>query len=446
MRIVISGYYGFGNRGDEAVLRGVLTALRRAGSVDVTVLSGDPGATRTLHGVCAVDRYNPLAVWRAVRSADLVISGGGGLIQDRTSARSSLYYLGVIALAAAAGVPVYLYAQGVGPLRRRWLRRAVGVVLRRVAGAGVRDEPSRELLKECGLPAAHVQVTADAAFALEPADSKETEEALASIGVEPGRQPLIGVVWRWPLAAGSLGSATHVLDSSQRSPGSKSTPEAAYRQGMAQAVAGFAEELGAKVVVIPFHPEQDDGEARAFAQAAREAGADARFVDLGQEPGSSGDRLNERPVPSDPRRLLALVGGMDLVFSVRFHGLVFAALAGKPAVALTYDPKVRHLAEALGVPWFVPEADPSRLRAALDAAWTERDRLSQRVAAQAALYRRRAFDEGVRALAFGRKMNRKADGPARRGTDPQTNLPPDPTANPSANDRGGGRSGGSRHE
>ncbi|HLS90479.1 MAG TPA: polysaccharide pyruvyl transferase CsaB, partial [Limnochordia bacterium] len=65
MRVVVSGYYGFGNTGDEAVLRGLITALRRAGSVEITVLSGNPRETRALHGVEAVDRYSLAAIWKA---------------------------------------------------------------------------------------------------------------------------------------------------------------------------------------------------------------------------------------------------------------------------------------------------------------------------------------------------------------------------------------------
>ena len=190
MRLLLSGYYGCGNAGDESVLEGALTALRRAGRVETTVLSGDPEATRALHGVQAVSRGDPRAIWRALGLADLLISGGGGLIQDRTSARSSLYYLGIIEMAQRAGVPVYLYSQGVGPLRRRWLRRVVGHSLRRVKGAGVRDEASGKLLEEIGVPGELITVTADAAFALRPPGPEESRKALAAIGVDAGQARL----------------------------------------------------------------------------------------------------------------------------------------------------------------------------------------------------------------------------------------------------------------
>lgn len=463
MRVVVSGYYGFGNTGDEAVLRGLITALRRAGSVEITVLSGNPQETQALHGVEAVDRYSLAAIWKAFRRADLVISGGGGLLQDRTSARSSLYYLAVIVLAAAAGKPVYVYGQGVGPLRRRWLRRAAGAVLRRARGIGVRDEASRELLEACGIPASCVHVTADAAFALETPDPEQTKQALEAIGVAPG-EPLIGVVWRWPLdpaVPGGAGlssipsspdrSASTSARASQGSPfffsssipsmsspparpssaspaslgsqgASQGSAEAApalvvtggssqhsaetgardrYRQEVAQAVAALAKKLGARVVVIPFHPQQDQAEAEAFCQAVHEAGADALCVrrsDTNTQQNSHG--VSERGGFRDPEHLLALVGGMDLVLTVRYHGLVFAALAGRPAVALAYDPKVRQLAEALGVPWLDPGEAPSRLSYVLEEAWHERASLGENLTHRAARFRERALAEGERALAL----------------------------------------------
>ncbi|HET8776301.1 MAG TPA: polysaccharide pyruvyl transferase CsaB, partial [Candidatus Limnocylindria bacterium] len=66
MRLVISGYYGFGNAGDDAVLAGMLELLGRAGldRADVSVLSADPPATRQAHDVRAVSRWNALAVAR----------------------------------------------------------------------------------------------------------------------------------------------------------------------------------------------------------------------------------------------------------------------------------------------------------------------------------------------------------------------------------------------
>lgn len=369
MRLVISGYFGYGNVGDEALLSGMLTALRRAGSIDPVVLSGDPEATRSLHGVEAVSRNHPRVMWRVLRQADLLISGPGGLIQDRTSARSSLYYLGVIEMAYRAGVPVYLYAQGFGPLRRPWLKRAAGASLKRIRGAGVRDEASRNLLLEIGVPGERVTYTADAAFALSPADPQESAKTLAEVGIEKERQRLIGVVWRQPLAD------------------SRVDPQR-FRQSAGDAIGHFARRLGAKVVVLPFHPAYDLTEVREFAAVVAGVGAEVVVLD------------EKAPEPPNPSRLLATVGGMDLMVCVRFHGLVFSALSGMPAVGIAYDPKVHHLAEELQVPRLLASNDLVGLSDALVQAWEERASLSGRMVARAEEFRKRAYEEGRRALAM----------------------------------------------
>ena len=76
--ILISGYYGFDNIGDESILRTLVTSLReRIPDCSLTVLSHDPTATREKYGVEAVERMSPLAIARAVRRCDMLISGGG---------------------------------------------------------------------------------------------------------------------------------------------------------------------------------------------------------------------------------------------------------------------------------------------------------------------------------------------------------------------------------
>src|SRR3989442_746454 len=116
-RVVISGYYGFGNAGDEAVLAGILGALRsRLPHADVVVLSGNPTQTHRLHGVRAMSRIT--GALRALPGADLFISGGGSLIQDVTRAGGAPYYLGLLGLAPGFARAAVVFAQGIGPLRR----------------------------------------------------------------------------------------------------------------------------------------------------------------------------------------------------------------------------------------------------------------------------------------------------------------------------------------
>ena len=160
MRLLLSGYYGFGNLGDEAILAGLARALTDRGH-EVTVLSSDPVATAQQHGVAAAHRTR--GVIGAVLRSDALISGGGGLLQDATSTRSLTYYLATIRLARLLGKRVAVYGQSLGPLTEEGKRR----VARALAGVPAfwRDEQSRDLARELGLDD---HATADAALLLAP--------------------------------------------------------------------------------------------------------------------------------------------------------------------------------------------------------------------------------------------------------------------------------------
>lgn len=101
-RLVISGYYGFGNAGDEAMLAAILEAiLEVVPDADITVISGNPGHTAANHGVKAIGRFDMFGILNAIGRCDLLISGGGSLLQDVTSKRSLYYYLSIITLATS---------------------------------------------------------------------------------------------------------------------------------------------------------------------------------------------------------------------------------------------------------------------------------------------------------------------------------------------------------
>jgi len=81
-RVLVSGYFGFGNIGDEAILVGMLNDLRALHSgLEFIVVSGDPKRTRALHGTASVPWKDILAIVEAARQSDLLVSSGG-LFQD----------------------------------------------------------------------------------------------------------------------------------------------------------------------------------------------------------------------------------------------------------------------------------------------------------------------------------------------------------------------------
>ncbi|HEX6972028.1 MAG TPA: polysaccharide pyruvyl transferase family protein, partial [Limnochordia bacterium] len=178
MTYVLAGYYGFANPGDEAMLAALIGGIRTADrGAHCVVLSADPPATIRQHGsgggVSAVRRDDPRAVWRALRQADLLIFGGGTLLQDVTGWLSPFYYLALIALARSAGCPVALHAQGFGPLRGRAARALAARWISACTSVSARDPDAAAALRDLyragpGRKAAEIAVVPDPAFALGP--------------------------------------------------------------------------------------------------------------------------------------------------------------------------------------------------------------------------------------------------------------------------------------
>ena len=150
MKAVVSGYYGFGNTGDEAIALAITRELKKQG-IDPVLLSNDPAESARLYGCEAVPRMQPLDVGRALLRSDLLLSGGGGLLQDKTSARTLTYYLAIIRMAKLMGKRVFVFNQSVGPLSEAG-RQQVQRGLRGV-DVIVRDRGSLELLTQLGVRA-----------------------------------------------------------------------------------------------------------------------------------------------------------------------------------------------------------------------------------------------------------------------------------------------------
>ncbi|MGC9317680.1 MAG: polysaccharide pyruvyl transferase CsaB [Armatimonadota bacterium] len=345
MRIVLSGYYGFGNAGDEAVLSAAAAELtRRLPEAELVALSGDPRATEDAHGVHAVRRWPPGALRRAIASADLMLSGGGSLLQDVTSLRSLAYYLLTMELARRARVPYAILSQGLGPLQS-WLgRRLVGHYLRAAEAVTVRDDQSADLARSLGVPEELITVGADPAFLLEPVRAAEAGAILGKAGVETSR-PQTGIVVRqWHGASQAL-------------------------PALAAIGRAAIEKWETGIVLLPFQVPEDLEITHELASLLPESAIVAR--------------------PLHPRALMAVIGQLEMLVAMRLHALVFAAAQAVPALGVAYDPKVVALCRAAGQAW-APLEERQRLAELAEKTWRSRE-------SRAGVRRRRAAELRKRA-------------------------------------------------
>lgn len=303
--IVISGYYGFGNAGDEAMLAAMIEVLTElASDVKITVISGNPADTRSRHGVASVYRLNYPEITRVLSRSQLLISGGGSLLQDVTSDRSLYYYLSIMMLAKKLSTPVMLYAQGIGPVRGRLAQGIMRYVGNMVDLITVRDEGSRDELKRLQITKPPVYVTADPVLAMHQVDKQAGRMILAKAGIE-SRLPLIGIsVREWK-------DWVH------------------YKQVLVQVADQAAAEFGARIVFLPMQWPEDVAVSKRVASRTKHGA-----IVLSEEYSTS--------------ELLSLVGNFDLLIGVRLHALIFAAIMHVPMVGISYDPKIERFLETLG--------------------------------------------------------------------------------------------------
>ena len=353
-RILMSGYYGFRNAGDEAILEAFVQSARTFPvPVQITVLSNTPAETAEKHGVRAVYRFRACSVLRAVWNTDVLVSGGGSLLQDKSSTRSIVYYLTIIRLAKLLGKSVMLYANGIGPVDRPANRRRVRRVVSRADMITLREESSRAELLDMGLKAPELHVTADPIFLLSGPDEAGAAEALRQAGVQKG-QPVIGISVR------KLGTG------------------ADFVRQMAGFCDRLTEELGYQVVFVAMQRPRDVTVSQEImAQMTRPA-----YI-LGSE--------------LSPEALIGTCGQMDLVIAMRLHTMLFAAKTQTPVIGLVCDPKIAYYLEKLQMPsgGAVEAFDPDQLMTQVKAVLANREMYQARLAAAVMEMDRGARENGA---------------------------------------------------
>jgi len=292
--IVISGYYGFNNLGDEAVLAGISSLLKeKSKDLKITVLSAEPEQTAERYGLNAVSRTSVIQILAALAEADLFISGGGSLLQDVTGSFSVPYYLGLAWLARLQGTKTVYYAQGAGPLNKKWSQLLTAFSLNRFELLGVRDQGSQNLLQEIGVKK-EIELTVDPVFALYDPLNNLKQQIKGKIEVGISVRP-------WSVD---------------------------YISELAAALNQFAEGKKIKFIIFPMHQGSDE---EISLQLKKKLTAEAEICDL----------------PPVPGEALKAFSQLDLFVGVRLHSLIFALLNQIPLLALSYDPKIEGLMSEL---------------------------------------------------------------------------------------------------
>lgn len=296
--ILISGYYGFKNSGDDALLKAIIRDLKSfKESPNIVVLSANPKETMSDYRVKAISRISPVSILRHMNNAEMLISGGGTLIQDRTSTKSLWYYLTIISLALRKNLKVMLYSNGIGPLEKKKNVRRTQKILERADLITLRDECSYETLRELGIKNEKVAVTADPALDLQIADKDRGECILINEGIDTSKKILGVSVRRW-----------QNLDDN-------------FEAEIAKACDYAYEKYGYYTVFLPMQSSRDMTISQNVRRRMR----------------SSSSIIKRRYNVED---MISIMSCFDLCVGMRLHTLIYAAINAVPLIGLVYDPKI----------------------------------------------------------------------------------------------------------
>ncbi len=311
-RILISGYYGFNNTGDDTVLDGIITALQQQYNgttpLELAVLSNQPGVTAKLFKIEAYNRWSIKEIYRQLKRSDLLIMGGGSLLQDVTSPRSVIYYLGIAWLAKRMGKPVVFYAQGIGPITQSISKYLMKQIANKVDIITVRDYRSLLELQNMGIHQPLMYLTADPALAMDPeqVDFSTGQTIFAKYGIAE-TDLIFGIsirIWR---------------------------NERAYLNTVAE-IADAMHEKGWKVVFIPMHHPMDIAPSQEIINKMKHR--------------KSAILIDEKNIHF--REVISMIGNVDFMLGMRLHAVILAGILGIPFTAISYDPKIDRFVESIG--------------------------------------------------------------------------------------------------
>jgi polysaccharide pyruvyl transferase CsaB len=305
-KILVTGYFGEGNHGDDAILLGLLEGLKNKG-IEVGAMSGSPEETTRYYGIPSFARRDLSAFDREIKSYDALVFAGGSIFQDVTSVKSVAYYSALVKKARAAGKKVILLGQGIGPLKTGCGKMLARKAFDSCSAIAVRDPQSAQALRELGVKVTP-RVTGDLAFLLpKPA----AEEGVQNYQV--GDMRTVGIAPR-PFGKGN------------------------------DVVQLFSElaRLLFQNKMMPVLMELDrtmDGQL---------------IAEIDKAAGGKVPSIKKLPTPMAVQQRMMR---MDCLIAMRLHAGILGATVGVPSYMVSYDPKVNAFASLMDLPTPPPLKD-----------------------------------------------------------------------------------------
>ena len=302
--IILSGYYGYDNSGDDALLEAVISALRKEKEdLSILVLSKKPQEAMKAHSVYSVNRSNFFSIRKYMKKSRLFIYGGGSLIQDITSTQSLVYYTFLLWLARHHGLRLMVYGNGIGPITKNRNKAMARGALDMCDYISLRDPESMNDIKELGVTNPNIHISVDPVFSLDMEMGLHMDEILASEGISADNKYFTVSLRPWQYN------------------------EANFTAKIAETIDYVHTKYNLTPLFVPMNT-MDLGIIKEVI-----AKIDCPYILISRE--------------HNTRALMGIISKTEFTLSMRLHTLIYSASVSVPVIGLSYDPKVKYFVEYL---------------------------------------------------------------------------------------------------
>lgn len=296
--IILSGYYGHSNFGDDVVMKTIIKELKnKIPNVEIAAFTKNPAEMMLRFGIDCKNRYNPFKIFCTMSNANQYICGGGTLFTDVTSRRSLLYYTQTLRMAKLKGLKTIILANGIGPFIYPDSEKKVKKALQSADIITIRDKDSYKKICEMGLENKCI-LTADISmlYTATEADNTNIQRYLNNNKINQNYFVISLREWKY-------------LNSD-------------FEKTIASVCDYIAEKYKLKPVFIPIQPEKDDKITR---ETVNKMNQNAFICEN---------------ISKNTELISGILNKANFVLSMRLHPIIFSFSQNIPIVGISYDQKV----------------------------------------------------------------------------------------------------------
>ncbi len=315
-KVLIHGFYGYGNLGDEIILASLLKGFRRNKAIKPVVFSSRHKNVKKQHRVKSVSScggiFKRLNQIYHLKTSDLFILGGGGLLKDYGNGSSSLKeWLKLLRLAQRFKVKSALCCIGVENIRFEESKRLLQLVLNKVDLISVRDNSSKHLLESIGIKK-EIEVVGDPGLLLAEPMEVDIKKKLDKLRV-------MVCVRHW-FSEGFFVKDERVYD--------------AFLHSLANVLDYLIEKKNATIEFVPMRTVSYDDDRK----VAR------KVYDFMKNK----DNVTIQQRVFNIKKFINKARQSSLILGMRLHSLIIGASVGTPIVGFEYMPKIKGFMEMVG--------------------------------------------------------------------------------------------------